>query len=499
MAAQQNLASGFSGRSRMKIGFNVGVSIVAVLVLAAMVNYLGTRHYKRWHLGERSLTGLSEETKRVLAAVTNEVRVTVMFDRNNPLYGPVMGLLKEYRNQCANLVVEHVDYRRDIARAQTLMTRHQLAPTETDLVIIEYGGRARLIRDTELSDYDLTGMLTPSHEIKRIAFKGECLFTAAIGGLLDQRSPKLYYLQGHGEHDLASTETKFGYSRFAQLLAQKNIQSFPLWLNLTSEVPEDCNVLMIAGPKGRISQDEVERIGRYLNRGGRLLVLLSLVRSGQNDTGLEPLLAAWGVAVGRQFAFDKNNAVVGGGIICTNFSLHPIVKPLRGEAIYVVLARAMDPTTTPAQSADAPRAEPLFATSTNGFTASEISELGVARSNPIRDRHGTIPLAVAVDKGSIRGVGADKSATRIVAVGESLFLANETILKTSGNLGFANLAINWLLDRPTQLSGIPPRPLREFSITLPKTVLWRLGSILVFVMPGVPLLIGLVVWFKRRR
>ncbi|MDH7501112.1 MAG: Gldg family protein [Verrucomicrobiota bacterium] len=499
MAAQNNVTSGFSTSSRAKIGLNVGISIVAVLALAAMINYLATRHYKRWYLGEQALTGLSDATKLVLAAVTNEVHVTVMFDRNNPLYGPVMGLLKEYRNQCANLVVEHVDYKRDLARAQTLMTRHQLAPTETDLVIIEYGGRARLIRDTELSDYDLTGALTPSREIKRIAFKGEALFTTAIGGLLDQRSQKLYYLQGHGEHDLASTETKFGYSRFAQLLAQKNIQALPLWLSGTSDVPEDCQVLMIAGPKGRISQDEVERIGRYLNRGGRLLALLSLIRSGQSDTGLEPLLAAWGVAVGRQFAFDKNNTVVGGGIICTNFSMHPIVKPLRGEAIYVVLARPVDPTTTPGQSADAPRAEPLFATSTEGFTASELSESGVARSNPVRDRHGTIPLAVAVDKGSIRGVGADKSATRIVVAGESIFLANETILKASGNLGFANLAINWLLDRPTQLAGIPPRPLREFSITLPKTALWRLTWMLVLVMPGVPLVIGLVVWFKRRR
>jgi hypothetical protein len=86
-----------------------------------------------------------------------------------------------------------------------------------------------------------------------------------------------------------------------------------------------------------------------------------------------------------------------------------------------------------------------------------------------------------------------------VVAGESIFLANETILKASGNLGFANLAINWLVDRPTQLAGIPPRPLREFSITLPRAVLSRLAWMLVIVMPGVPLVIGIVIWFKRRR
>lgn len=499
MAAKRDNEPVFSAWSRVKVGLNVGVSIVAVVALAAMINYLATRHYGRWHWGQHALTTLTPETKRVLSAVTNDIRITVMFDRDNPLYGPVMALLKEYRNQCAHLVVEHVDYRRDVDRAQAIIARHQLAPTETDLVIIECGGRARLIRDTELSDYDLTGMLTPSREIKRVTFKGEALFTTAIGGLLDQRSPTLYYLQGHGEHDLSSTETKFGYSRFAQLLAQKNIRALPLWLSGDSEVPDDCQVLMIAGPRGRIGSEEVERISRYLNRGGRLLALLSLVRSGSNDTGLEPLLASWGVSLSRQFAFDRNNAVIGGGILCTNFSLHPIVKPLRGEAIYVVLARAVDPSTPVGAGADAPRAEPLFATSSEGYTASEISDTGVVRPNPVRDRRGAIPLAVAVDKGIIRGVGADKSATRIVVVGESIFLANETILKASGNLGFANLAINWLLDRPAELAGIPPRPLREFSIALPKSVLWRLTWMLVLAMPGVPLAIGLAVWLKRRR
>lgn len=499
MAGNHSRESGFSSWGRIKIGVNVALSLAAALALALMVNYLAGRHYSRIDLGRQDLNRLTPATQRVLAALTNDVRVIVMFDRNNPLYSPVMGLLKEYRNQCRRLTVEHVDYKRDVDRAQTLIARHQLAPTESDLVIVEYGGRSRLVRETELSDYDLTGLLSSSREIRRVAFKGEGLITAAIAGLLDERTPRLYYLQGHGEHDLASTETKFGYSRFAQLLAQKNIQAVPLRLSGEAEVPDDCQVLLVAGPRNRISADEVERIGTYLNRGGRLMALLSLVRSGQNDTGLEPLLASWGVAVGRQFAFDGKNAVVGGGILCTNFSLHPVVKPLRGESVYVVLARSTDPAATAVQTADAPRAEPLFSTSVEGFIASELTDSGLPRSNPVRDRRGVIPLAVAVDKGSIKGVSADRSATRLVVVGESIFLANETILKAPGNLGFANLAINWLLDRPTQLAGIPPRPLREFNITLSRASMWRLTWMLILAMPSVPLVIGVVVWIRRHR
>ncbi len=499
MANREKPTPGFSAWNRFAIALNVALSVVAVVALVAMVNYLAGRHFRRWHLNQRSQALLTPETQRVLAAVTNEVRVVVMFDRDNPLFGLVMGLLKEYSNQCPRLTIEHVDYKRDLERAQTLIARHQLPPTESDLVIVETRGRARLVREPELSDYDLSGLLTSSREVRRVSFKGEALLTAAIAGLLDARVPRTYYLQGHGEHDLASTETKFGYSRFAQLLAHKNIEALPLRLTGETEVPDDCQMLLIAGPRSKLGADEVERIGRYLNRGGRLFAMLSLIRSNQGDTGLEPLLGAWGVSVGRQYLFDRNNAVVGGGILCTNFSAHPIVKPLWGDSLYVVLARSIDPTGATVPSADAPRVENLMSTSVDGFAASGMSDAGLPILNPARDRRGIIPLAVAVDKGSIRGVAADRSATRLVVVGESIFLANETIFKATANLDFANLAVSWLLDRPTQLAGIPPRPLREFNITLSRASLWHLAWVLLVAMPGVPLVIGLAVWLRRRR
>ena len=84
-------------------------------------------------------------------------------------------------------------------------------------------------------------------------------------------------------------------------------------------------------------------------------------------------------------------------------------------------------------------------------------------------------------------------------VGESIFLANETIVKSAVNIEFASLAVNWLLDRPQHLSGLAPRPIKEHSVLLSQSQVIQLRWILLAVLPGTPLLIGLLVWWRRRR
>jgi hypothetical protein len=489
----------FSPARRLGIALNVGLSVLAVLALLGMANYLAARHYHRYQWAADDRYALSLPTRQALAAITNDIKVTILFDPEHPLYSSVAGLLKEYADACPHLRIEPVDYTRDVELARTLVERLQLPAQESDLVIFEDASQSRLVRASDLSDYDLQALFDGGKEIRRIGFKGEARFTEAIVGLVEGRSPVAYFLQGHGEHDPASIETKFGYSEFARLLRQKNVAISTLRLAGDADIPDNCQLLIVAGPRSRLDPAELEKINRYLNRGGRLLALLSFYQASRLPTGLEKALATWGVAVGDNLTFDAAQAVPGGGILATNFSGHPIVRALRDHRIYVVLARSVEPLRRGGQGADAPRVEPLFSTSIAGYTASEFADAGLARSDPERDRRGVIPLAVAVEKGSIQGVTADRGSPRLVVVGESIFLANETILKTAANFEFASLAVNWLLDRPAHLTTIASRPIREYRVVLSNAQLRQLRWLLLVVLPGVPLVVGTVVWIRRRR
>ncbi len=489
----------FSPARRFGIGLNVALALLALVALLGMANYLAARHYHRFMWSEDDRYRLALPTRQVLGAITNEVKVTVLFSRDSPLSPLVTGLLKEYGYACPRLKIETIDYERDVQLAQTAAARLQLSPEESDLVMFESEGRTRIVRAVEMSEYNLSGLLAGEKEIRRVGFKGEALFTDALASLIEGRSPKVYFLQGHGEHDPNSIETRFGYSQFARLLQQKNIAVTTLRLLGDAEVPDDCQLLIVAGPRSRIDPSELEKIDRYLGHGGRVLALLSFYQSAYAPTGLERFLAGWGVAVGDNLAFDPGHSVRGGGIVATNFSNHPIVRPLRGHTVYFLVPRSVAPLRGGGTAGDAPKVEPLVSTSVGGRTESEGLETGMPKFNPARDSRGVIPLAVAVDKGSIQGVAADRDSTRLVVVGESIFLANETIVKSAANIEFASLAVNWLLDRPQHLSGLAARPIKEHSVLLSQSQLVQLRWILLVVLPASPLGLGLLVWLRRRR
>jgi hypothetical protein len=136
--------------------------------------------------------------------------------------------------------------------------------------------------------------------------------------------------------------------------------------------------------------------------------------------------------------------------------------------------------------ADAPRVEEIAFTGTNAFLQ------GNSTFKPQ-----AIPLMVAVEKGELKDVVAEHGATRILVVGDSVFLANHQ-LDLMGNRDFAGTAINWLLDRTQLLGDIGPRPVIYYRLVMTKAQLRSTQTILLVGMPGAILGLGVVVWFRRR-
>src|SRR5262245_36861890 len=100
----------FSRGQKWSISLNVILSTSAIFALVLMVNYLAARHYWRWPLSLKTQTELSPLTLRVLNGVTNPVKVVIFYEKQEPLFDSVWGLLKEYRFACPKLSVEAVDY-----------------------------------------------------------------------------------------------------------------------------------------------------------------------------------------------------------------------------------------------------------------------------------------------------------------------------------------------------------------------------------------------------
>ena len=147
--------------------------------------------------------------------------------------------------------------------------------------------------------------------------------------------------------------------------------------------------------------------------------------------------------------------------------------------------------------ADGISVDPIVSAGERARVETDVRKDGTHYPSP-RDYVGTVPLIVAVEKGRLTGVTADRGATRLVVCGDSIFLGNETINKAA-NRDFASLAVNWLLDRSQYVTTIGSQPIKEYRLTMTKRQMISARWVLMLGMPGAVMLLGLLVAVRRRK
>jgi hypothetical protein len=479
----------FSPFRRWSIGFNVFLIVLVVFSVVVMINYLSRDYFTRFYWSTRTKVELSPLTANFLKSMTNRVKVTVYYDHNEPFYSTVSALLNEYSLLNHRITVENVDYLRDAGAAQKVKATYKLAmPSATNLIIFDCEDRVKVVDGSALAQYTLEPVTNPTereYRRKPVSFQGEKLFTGALLAVSNPKPLNAYFLLGHGEHPPDSTDENAGYQKFADLVRANYVQPHALSLLGSNDIPADAHLLIIAGPRTTLLPVELEKIEHYLNQGGRLLALFD-ADSLLVETGLEKILARWGVGVGNKIVKDPDHTDGGENVIVSAFSRQVMVNPLIGSGLYLIRPRPVGKYTSGAVAADAPKVE-------NVAFSSERAFLEGGSQAPRQ-----IPLIAVVEKGAIKGVITERGATRMVVAGDSYFLSNGSI-GLMANRDFANCAINWLLDRTQMLEGLGPRPVAEYRLIMTPAQIRQTQWLLLGGMPGAVMLLGCVVWFARRR
>jgi gliding motility-associatede transport system auxiliary component len=491
MATGESTKPSFSRSRKWAIGLNVVFTVLVVLSVVVMVNYLAAHYLRRFYVSDNAQTELSPRTLSLLSSMTNRVEIILYYDKDEMFYNDIYELLKAYRTHSQNNIsLERVDFNRDPGKALEIKAKYKLAASEDkNLIIFDCEGRRRIVPGSVLPEYtyeQITNQPGLKYNYKLISFKGEMLFTASLLAVINPKPMRACFLQGHGEHLLDDTGD-WGFGKFAMALAENNVRISSLKLLGTNSVPADCDLLVIAGPQNPIPQIELDRIEQYLNDGGRVL---ALCRASSRETGLEKLLARWGVEVSDQIVKDPDATHTGDmlDVIISDFSKHPVVSPLRDSdwPIQLIKPRALRKIESP-QIADDLKVEEIARSGPRSFLQGD---------NPV-EKPQSYPLIVAVEKNPVKGA-TDRGPTRILAVGDSIFLDNGQI-ESAANRAFADYLFNWLLDRSLTLQGVGPRPMTGYryllSTSQQKVLLW----ILLGAVPGGILLFGGLVWIRRRK
>ncbi len=149
-------------------------------------------------------------------------------------------------------------------------------------IIVKCGDVKRKVPASEMylykGEYDNSGNFVADSAY----FQGENLITGAIKSVVEDITPSVYFLTGHGE----KTVDEY-YTNFRKNL--KNVNYAVKELNLSSEeaVPEDAAIIIAAAPQTDITADEKEKLNDFLDKGGNLSLLMS---PNQSNEGYENLL-----------------------------------------------------------------------------------------------------------------------------------------------------------------------------------------------------------------
>jgi len=334
----------------------------------------------------------------------------------------------------------------------------------------------------------------------------ESKLTNAIVEIMRPEKITVYYLTDHGETDLepsgggglfgGASENRPSYSLVQQVL--KDRMSFDvktLELTRVGYVPDNCSLLICAGPVKDLFPLEAQAIAKYLESGGRALVLLDPNESpGVRFDQWERLMARFGVKIQRDLVLEFNPLTQLMGptmLFVSHFSSHQAVSSQKGEMIQMARVRSVAPLEN--------RPTTLTVTelmySSNRSWSQDIDKLPETKRIRLPDaaEMKEQPLAVAVTAET--AAGASNKGLRMVVIGDSEIFEDRA-LESTVQL-FVNL-VNWLVARE-DLIDIPTKQAADTPLFLSSAQRRTVFTLLVLAFPGVIFFGGLGYVLVRRR
>lgn len=518
MASQYKEIGESFKRRQTRLGTLAATGVLVVLAIVVAVNYLASRRNYRWDLTVNKQFSLSEQTRQILERLDAPVQVRV-FARPDE-FQRFRDRLDEYTYHSDRVKIEYID----LDQQPVLASQNQVQAYGT--VVFAYKGRT-----------------------ERVVSSEEQELTNALIKLITGEERKVYFLSGHGEHDTESSE-RDGYSAIESALTSENYKVEKLVLLQQQRVPDDADVVVIAGPETDLFQPEIDALRAYLERGGKVLALVDPPAEANSPplTNLSALLREFAIEVGNNVVVDASGVgqLIGTDAsvpVATNYPDHPITQNFRLLTAFP-LARSVAGVSG---GVNGRTARNFIESSRNSWGESNIAELyasGKVENTPGQDLAGPVPLGAAMSmpapnppapepaqakadasaqdapaqaanksqtgngdtaddetagQGDTDKDGDDdqpKPETRLAVIGDSDFAANFA-LGIQGNRDLFVNTVNWLAQQENLISIRPKDPEdRRISMTAGQQTAVRWLSLLI--LPALVFGAGIYSWMRRR-
>jgi ABC-type uncharacterized transport system involved in gliding motility auxiliary subunit len=463
--------------SRKSTFFFVSAAVTGVVLLALLsaLNYIAAKKNVTWDLTKKKIYTLSPQTVSTLKGLKEKVRAIGFLPTSHPAYDALDSLLQRYHLEAPDKF-EHTF--KDPLKFPDLASKYSLKEGQATVVLSRGEGAAESHTTLNVvSEQDLTNALIKINSV------GE---------------QKAYFVTGHGEWSLESSRNPLqegeedpSISELIKEMSQEGYVAAPLNLAGEPEVPKDAALLIIAGAKSTLSPPEIQRVEKYLDEGGRMI----LFADATVESGLDTVLSRYGVQIDPGIVADNRYmSRTPYVVIAPFFGEHEITRELKARQLVNLQFPTSRGLTLLRQGlAEGVKAEPVVLTSPYAWVETQPDD---TPSPTEGEKTGQVPLVTASTRNTSNAQNKRYDEARLVVFGDS-----ELIVDVNwGHEPNRNLVLNSFAWASNQVNKITLRPPdRDIStVELSPALLSNIRFVAVDLLPVSLLSIGIAIWLARR-
>lgn len=283
----QSVTSRYGSYSLGAIALVIAIVIVANLIVGQLPETV-----RNIDLSDSKIYEISEISRELLKDLEHPVTITVLAEKDQ-VDQRIRNFTERYAALSSKISLEWVDPVLHPAALKEYDTQ-----ADTMVVACADTDRQRVVSFGDIITYDQMSYYTTG-SMQETAFDGEGQLTAAVNYVTSSEGRQVYYSTGHGEA---------GFSSSVQDLMEKANYSMSEWnLLMNPEIPEDCELFLINGAVSDVTEDEQQGILDYLQKGGKVMVLLP-AESGEDTPNLNAVFKEYGLERASGYIADMERS-----------------------------------------------------------------------------------------------------------------------------------------------------------------------------------------------
>lgn len=452
------------------------VFIVIVVVINMIVGALPTK-YSEFDLSSQKLYSIGDQTKSFLKDLNKDVTIYQVVQSGSE-DETISKLLEKYEEESSHIRVEE----KDPVVNPKFTSEYTSDEVSANSLIVVCGDRSKVV---DYSNIYESSVDYNTYQSQTTGFDGEGQITSAISYVTSEDMPVLYTLDGHGEKELSSD--------IQEDIQKANIDIKSLNLITEESVPEDAACLLINAPTSDISETEKDAIIEYLENGGKAMIFSDYTTESMDN--FDAVLKNYGVerVDGIVIEGDTQHYAQMPYYLVPTVNSTDAISDFASQGYYVLMPYAQGIKQSD-DIRDTVTVNSLLTTSDSAYSKVDVNGGDIEKADG--DVDGPFDLGVSITE----TLDNDKETQIVYYTSSNLMDSQINQMVSGGNEQMIISSLNWMCsnDETTTIS-IPSKDLQVSYLTLTAydVSFWKIC--VMGLIPGVFLVIGFMVWLKRRK